>query len=100
MKSLLLIAAMSLGTAAFAQQPSGNTVPDPSMSMGPRGITQQGTNPEGQACTPQGFNMNASAYPPCSAMTPMPANIEDYPPCTKQNADRCRQTYERGIRRR
>ena len=98
MKKLIFCAAFVMGTAAFAQQPSGNTVSDPSQSTGPRGVTQQGTDPAGQPCTPAGFNQGASVYPPCAGtMAPPPA--ADMPACSRTVTDNCIQTYERGVRR-
>ncbi len=64
MKTLFFAAALALSGAAIAQ--TGNTVNDPDQSSGPRGVTQQGTDPNGQACTPPGYNANSSGYPPCS----------------------------------
>jgi hypothetical protein len=56
-------------------QPSGETVDDPSQSTGPRGVTQQGTVPDGQT----GAN-------------------REYPPCSRTVTDGCIQTYEKGVR--
>ena len=76
MKKMSFIAALMVGGAAVAQdtqtttttttdhsahsaqQPSGETVSDPSQSTGPQGITQQGTDPEGQATAPTGTNQD------------------------------------------
>ena len=97
MKSALFVAALMLGSTAIAQtQPSGETVSDPSLSTGPRGVTQQGTDPEGQACAPAGFNQGASSYPTCSAT---PAASTTPPPCSRTVTDNCIQAYERGVRR-
>ena len=91
MKTIAFAATLMLGTAAIAQ--TGNTVSDPSQSSGPRGITQQGTDPEGQACTPPGYNANTTAYPTCGPPPPPP------PRCSKTVTDHCVQAYERGVRR-
>lgn len=88
MKVFVLAAALTVGSAAWAQVPPGD------------GITQQGTNPEGQACTPDGFNQGLSVYPPCEALGGPAPGMEEYPPCTRQNADRCLQTYTRWTERR
>ncbi len=107
-----------LGTAAVAQ-PAGNTVDDPSQATGPRGITQQGTDPDGQACVPAGYNQGASAYPTCDGAmagngtsgngmsgTAMAGGetgngmAGTMRPCSRTVTDRCTQTYERGVRRR
>ena len=79
-KPLMLASALALSSAAIAQttpQPSGQTVDDPSQSTGPRGITQQGTDPNGQ-------------------VTPGAA-AGVYPPCSRTVTDSCIQTYERGV---
>jgi hypothetical protein len=60
------------------QQPSGVTVDDPSQSTGARGVTQQGTDPNGTA-------------------TPGAAPAS-YPACSRTVTDSCVQTYERGRR--
>jgi hypothetical protein len=101
MKALLFAAALAAGGTAFAQP--GNTVNDPSQSSGPRGVTQQGTDPEGQACTPPGFNANSSAYPVCGSggMTGSTMGTgagTTPPPCSRTVTDGCIQTYERGVR--
>ena len=99
MKTVMIAAALTLaGTgAAFAQ--SGNTVADQSQSSGPQGVTQQGTDPEGQACTPPGFNAGTSAYPPCGAGNAPPESSASPPACSRTVTDHCIQAYERGVRR-
>ncbi|HEV2746161.1 MAG TPA: hypothetical protein VGW34_02555 [Allosphingosinicella sp.] len=109
MKMILFAAALSIGGAAIAQtdpnQPSGQTVEDPSQSTGPRGVTQQGTDPDGQATAPAGTNQP----PPAGHATPSPDQqaafaprpaAGEYPPCSRTVTDGCVQTYERGVRRR
>ena len=104
MKAILFAAVFTLGTAAAAQ--TGNTVNDPSQASGSRGITQQGTNPEGQPCTPPNYNAGASAYPPCpinpahTSAAGATQTVGTHPPCSKTVTDHCIQTYERGVRRR
>ena len=100
MKTLLFAAALTIGGTAFAQ--TGNTVADQSQSSGPQGVTQQGTDPDGQACTPAGFNANTSAYPACPAggTTTSTGAGTTPPPCSRTVTDGCIQTYERGVRRR
>jgi hypothetical protein len=62
MRSILLAFALTVSGAAIAQtqptttQPSGETVDDPSQATGPEGVTQQGTDPDGQATAPAGTN--------------------------------------------
>ncbi len=120
MKALLFAAAISVSGIAIAQdtntqnsdqpaqgteQPSGETVDDPSQSTGPQGITQQGTDPNGQATAPVGTNQpptvtTGTGEPMASQQTstPRPAAGE-YPPCSRTVTDACIQTYERGVRR-
>jgi len=101
MKAFLFAAALAFGGTAFAQ--TGNTVNDPAQASGPQGITQQGTDPDGQACTPAGFNQGSSAYPPCGATgttSPTTGAGTTPPPCSRTVTDGCIQTYERGVRRR
>jgi hypothetical protein len=96
MKTLIFAAALTISGAAFAQ--SGATVADQSQSTGPLGRTQQGTDPEGQACTPAGFNAGTTAYQACGAMPAMGAGATR-PACSRTVTDGCVQTYERGMRR-
>ena len=107
MRTLFAIVAIMAGTAAIAQQPSGNTVADPAQSSGPRGITQQGTDPDGVATPPPGANQPVSAPPgaqvvanpdQASVFATRPATAE-YPACSKTVTDGCVQTYEKGVRR-
>ena len=92
-------------TSQDTAQPSGQTVDDPSQSTGPQGITQQGTDPNGQATPPAGTNQPPMATDMAqpmpnqqAAFTPRPAAGE-YPPCSRTVTDNCIQTYERGVRR-
>lgn len=136
MKTLLFAAALSFSSVAIAQnqdtddadateatttqtaqptqpmqpmqpmQPSGQTVDDPSQSTGPRGVTQQGTDPNGQAVAPAGANRGVAVGPggtvpaanQSAVFTPRPAAGE-YPPCSRTVTDNCIQTYEVGVRR-
>ncbi len=88
-------------------QPSGQTVDDPSQATGPQGVTQQGTDPNGQAAAPAGVNQGVQgtgtgpAVPSAgqqAAFAPRAAAGE-YPPCSRTVTDSCVQTYERGVRR-
>ncbi len=97
MKIILFAAALTLGSAALAH--SGNTVDDVSQASGPRGVTRQGTNPDGQACTPAGYNANTTGYPTCEAGAASPASGATAPRCSKAVKDHCVQAYERGVRR-
>ena len=99
MKSLVLAATLFVAGTGIAVAQSGNTVADQSQSSGPQGVTQQGTDPEGQACTPPGFNAGTSAYPPCGAGNAPPQSSATPPPCSRTVTDHCIQTYERGVRR-
>jgi hypothetical protein len=97
MKMFVFAAALMLGSAAVAQ--TGNTVDDPSQSSGPRGVTQQGTDPDGQACTPAGYNAGTTGYPTCEAGSASAASTATPPRCSKTVKDHCVQAYERGVRR-
>ena len=99
MKIILFAAALTLGSAALAQ--SGNTVDDVSQASGPRGVTQQGTDPDGTACTPAGYNANTTGYPACAAGNSNAATGAGAAPprCSKTVKDGCIQAYERGVRR-
>lgn len=98
MKIIAFAAALTLASAtAFAQ--TGNTVDDPSQASGPRGVTQQGTDPDGQACTPAGYNAGTSSYPTCEAGSASAASSATPPRCSKTVKDHCVQAYERGVRR-
>ncbi len=125
LKPLMLGAALVVGTAAVAQQtdvnspnagspgtqdtaqPSGQTVDDPSQNTGPQGVTQQGTDPDGQASAPTGTNIGVQgtgtgpAVPMANqgaAFTPRAAAGE-YPVCSRTVTDSCVQAYERGVSR-
>jgi hypothetical protein len=97
MKIILFAAALTLGSAGLAQ--TGNTVSDPSQSMGPRGVSQQGTDPDGQACAPAGYNANTTSYATCAAGNSNSAAGATPPRCSKTVKDGCIQAYERGVRR-
>ena len=95
MKLMLLIAGLALGgTAATAQTATSSTMPSG------EGITRQGTNPEGQPCTPAGFNQGLWVYPACIAMGGPTLGMAEYPPCTRQVTDRCVQLYTKWTDRR
>jgi hypothetical protein len=122
MKTLFFAAALMLGSAGLAQ--TGNTVNDPDQSSGPRGVTQQGTDPDGMACTPAGYNAGGGGYPMCEGAmaggtaaggtmaggtagggtmasgSTGGAMAGPLPACSRTVTDRCTQTYERGVRRR
>jgi hypothetical protein len=89
-----------------AQQPGGQTVNDPSQASGQAGVTQQGTDPNGQANPPAGTDqMPTQGTSPArsddsSGAMPPRATTTDYPPCSRTVTDSCVQTYERGVRRR
>lgn len=92
-KATLYASALALCSTTAAAQ-SGNTVSDPSQSTGPRGITQQGTDPDGEPCTPAGANSGLFAYPPCGGRAPAG---QPPPACSRTATDRCVQTYERSF---
>ena len=86
MKAILFAAALSMSAVAIAQeddmqdtaqQPSGETVDDPSQATGPQGVTQQGTVPNGQAAPPAGTNqmpMGTNQMPMGTNQAPMSTN--------------------------
>ena len=90
MKKLLTIAAAAtlFGTPAIAQAASE---PTPSGE----GITERGMNPDGQPCTPLGYNRGLDVYADCIAMGGPAPGLEAYPSCSRFITDRCRQTYTR-----
>lgn len=118
MRTILLAAALSIGGMATAQttttsgtaqadatvgSPDGT---DPNARNVPPGdgITQQGTNPEGQAVAPPGANQTITPIPGATIVpapnqeavfAPKPAS-EDYPSCSSTVTDGCVQRYERG----
>lgn len=94
MKTVVFLATVLLGASAAAAQSS--YPPEP---LGD-GITRMGTNPEGQACTPAGYNVGLNAYPYCLAMGGPAEGLDDYPSCTTQVKDRCVQTYTKWTKRR
>lgn len=116
MKALLLSAALTFGVAAYAQEPAPAPAPPPAevpptpvpsgeaippVPSPTEGVTQQGTDPSGQAVPPPGTNeppMTVPAGTPVpdqnAALAPQPATTT-YPPCTRKVTDRCIQTYER-----
>lgn len=116
MKLLIFAAALSVSGIALAQDtttqapadttaPSGVTTTDGTQPGD--GVTQQGTDPSGQAVAPPGTNEPLNPPPgavvvpnpnQAAAFTPKPATAE-YPPCSKTVTDQCVQTYERGVAR-
>ena len=122
MKTLLFAAALALSGTAIAQ--TGNTVNDPDQSSGPRGVTQQGTDPNGEACTPAGYNAGTGGYAACSGDMAGGTTTEGMAaggtagggtmvgggtggssagnlwPCLRTVTGRCTQTSERGVLRR
>ncbi len=89
-----IFAGLALLSAGAANAQAGAMQPVPPGD----GITRQGTNPEGQACTPPGFNIGLGAYPQCGAVGGPAIGADSYPPCTSQVTDRCIQTYTRWTR--
>ena len=89
MRTILIAAALAAGTlaSAQAQTPPGD------------GITAQRTDPEGQPCTPPGFNQGVSAYPACPSGAATAQSSPTPPPCSRTVTDHCIQTYEVGRRR-
>ena len=142
MRRILFAAALSISSVALAQtqppagdpnapatedaqpspteqpQPSGETVDDPSQATGPQGVTQQGTDPNGQAVAPPGTNQPPQVSTGTQGMAPQGQGMNtqsqgmsagtmsmapraaagEYPPCSRTVTDGCIQTYERGVR--
>lgn len=107
MKTTMFLAAILLGgTAASAQTATtqnmtGQTGTAQTTTAVPPGdgITRLGNDPEGQPCTPAGFNAGLAVYPACSAMGGPVPGLADYPPCSAEVKDRCTQTYTRWTER-
>lgn len=92
---LAVAAALGGGSIAFAQSdPNGPSVPPGD------GITRMGTNPDGQAYTPPGYNVGLNIYPPATAAPGADPGMERYPSCSAQVKDRCVQTYTKWTSRR
>ena len=92
MKSTIIAIAALIGSATVATaqtDPNGPAVPPGD------GITMQGTNPDGQAYTPPGYNVGLEVYP--DGIVPA---MQNYPVCTRQVVDRCVQTYTKWTSRR
>ena len=122
MKLLIFAAALSVSGIALAQDttaPADTTAQAPADTTAPSGVTttdgtkpgdgvtQQGTDPNGQGVPPPGTNEPMNPPPGAvvvpnpnqsAAFTPQPATTE-YPPCSKTVTDQCVQTYERGVTR-
>ncbi|MFP5296461.1 MAG: hypothetical protein ACLGG3_03945, partial [Alphaproteobacteria bacterium] len=81
-------------TAATAQTSDYKPVPPGD------GITRLGNDPDGQACTPPGYNVGLAVYPECIAMGGPIEGADDYPPCSDRQTDRCIQTYTKWTKRR
>ena len=88
MKSAIVLAALLVGGAAYAQ---------PAVERDARGIpvmSDQAMPPAGtNQPVPQGVQVVPTPNP--QAFAPQPAS-EVAPPCTRERTDRCVQTYERG----
>ena len=98
MKSVMIAAALLVGTAAYAQ--------DTGMAAGP---TQAPSNaaPErdargvpvisAPATAPAGYNVppGTPGAAPASGTAPTMGSAGDLPPCTRKVTDHCTQTYER-----
>jgi hypothetical protein len=100
MKLVLFAAALTLGSAALAQQTvaPGNNAPETD-ARGIAVISDAATAPAGAN---QAVQVQAGARvvpaPNQSAVFTTQASTKTYPPCTKGVTDGCVQTYERGRR--
>ena len=119
MRTIVLAAALSISGMAVAQTTTEPAAPAETTTSSPDGvdpnargvppgdgITQQGTNPEGQAVAPPGANQVTAVVPGATVVpaanqeavfAPKPAT-EEYPACSKTVTDKCVQKYERGVR--
>lgn len=110
MKTILISAALVIGTAAAAQQTTTDQTgaeqqqaeqaenrPTVSEAEAPEELTQEGTNPEGEAVAPPGANVVATPPPGAGVVvapnqqavfsTRQPAR--EYPRCTREITDNC-----------
>ena len=93
MKSILVLTALAIGTAAMAQS---NAAPERD-ARGIPVVSAPATAPAGANQTnpvPAGAQVTANPNQ-ASVFQTQPANKE-YPPCTRDMTDGCVQTYERG----
>jgi hypothetical protein len=103
MKSVMIAAALLVGTAAYAQDNSmaqgtaaGGTPVAPSNAAperDARGIPVISA----EAVAPPGYNQapGTPGAAPASGPAPTMGNAGDLPPCTRKVTDHCTQTYER-----
>jgi hypothetical protein len=97
MKLTILAMAAALGGSSIAlaqSDPNGANVPPGD------GITRMGTDPNGQAYTPPGYNIGLNVYPPATAASGANPGMENYPACSAEVKDRCVQTYTKWTSRR
>ena len=103
MKSVMIAAALLVGTAAYAQDTgtaqgtmAGGTTVAPSNAAperDARGIAVISA----EATAPAGYNLapGTPGAAPASGPAPTMGNAGDLPPCTRKVTDHCTQTYER-----
>ena len=100
MKSLVVAAALLVGTAAFAQQTvaPGNTAPETD-ARGIPVVSDPATAPAGtNQAPPPGATQTVPAPNQEAAFATQPSTGEK-PPCSRTVTDNCTQTYEVGRRR-
>jgi len=100
MKSVIIAAALLVGTAAYAQDTSG-------MAAGGQTVAPSNAAPErdargipvisAPATAPAGYNLapGTPGAAPASGPAPTMGNAGDLPPCSRKVTDHCTQTYER-----
>jgi hypothetical protein len=103
MKSMIIAAAVLLGTAAYAQDTgtaqgtmAGGTTVAPS-NAAPERDARGVPVISAEATAPAGYNLppGTPGAAPMSGAAPTMGNAGDLPPCTRKVTDHCTQTYER-----
>jgi hypothetical protein len=93
MKSIIILSAFAIGTAAMAQSSS-----EPERDA--RGIPVVSAPAEAPAganqSTPVPAGAQVTANPNQAAVFATQPSTKEYPPCTREMTDGCVQTYERG----
>jgi hypothetical protein len=102
MKSVMIAAALLVGTAAYAQDTTaqgamaGATTVAPS-NAAPKRDARGVPVISAEATAPAGYNLapGTPGAAPASGPAPTMGNAGDLPPCSRKVTDHCTQTYER-----
>jgi hypothetical protein len=103
MKSVMIAAALLVGTAAYAQDTTGTaqgtmaggTTVAPS-NAAPKRDARGVPVVSAEATAPAGYNQPPTTGPvPAAGPAPSMGSAGDLPPCTRKVTDHCTQTYER-----